>query len=178
MTAHTICRDGVAVGSAEDAEVALKIARDYKAEFPSDLVTVVLDSEDHYLAEAHLADHREGLHDERGRKFCRACRVEAARPEAIARFRTAFESFYTAGMDLVAAWDDRDAEFNADELWPLPPSLVFPLSLDEYLMELREHYLREEESEMCPTCGRPEDAPSANCQNHPEDEIHDRIIEG
>lgn len=101
---------------------------------------------------------------------------ETTRVEAIERFRVAFESFYTAGMDLVEAWDDSDAAFNADLEWPLPEKIRPPMSLDEWLMELREHYLRENESAMCPTCGRPEDAPSADCQHHPEDEIHDRIV--
>lgn len=68
---------------------------------------------------------------------------ETTRIEAIERFRVAFDAFYTAGMALVEAWDDPDAVFNADVEWPLPPRIAPPLSLDEWLMELREHYYQE-----------------------------------
>ncbi len=63
--------------------------------------------------------------------------------EAHDRFLAALKEFYSAGMKLVAAWDDPDVEFHADEIWPLPERLTPPLSLDEWLTELLAHYEEE-----------------------------------
>ncbi len=66
--------------------------------------------------------HRDGSHEEQAKD----------------RFMKALSDFYSAGMRLVEAWDDVD--FNADDLAPLPARLAPPLSLDEWLIELTEHY--------------------------------------
>jgi hypothetical protein len=49
-------------------------------------------------------------------------------------------AFVAAGLDLTKVWDDTDAGFFADEVAPLPEALRPPLSLDEWLVELQEHY--------------------------------------
>lgn len=59
--------------------------------------------------------------------------------QSIEKFRAAFADFYKAGQRLVEAWDD-GGNFNADEFFPLPEKLRPPMSMDEWLTALDEHY--------------------------------------
>jgi hypothetical protein len=54
-------------------------------------------------------------------------------------FNAALNEFVKAGLALTHVWGD------ADERKPLPPHLKPPLSLDEWLIELQEHYAEEAE---------------------------------
>ena len=56
------------------------------------------------------------------------------------RFMAAMSNFFSAGVELVNAWDDRETGFNADEEAPLPAALTPPMSLEEWFYSLLEHY--------------------------------------
>ena len=66
--------------------------------------------------------------------------AEMAAAEAERLFLGAFEEFYRAGLRLADRWDGPG--FNADERFPLPDRLRPPMSLDEWMHELSEHYAR------------------------------------
>lgn len=68
-------------------------------------------------------------------------------------FLIKLDVFLAAGMALVEAWNADARGFNADVLAPLPEKLTPPLSLDEWLMELRSHY--RSSLSACDDCGNP-----------------------
>jgi hypothetical protein len=61
--------------------------------------------------------------------------------DEIDKFNAALHEFIRAGFALTDAWGD------ADERKPLPEHLKPPMSLDEWLMELQQHYAADETPE-------------------------------
>ena len=59
------------------------------------------------------------------------------------RFKQALSEFIEAGNKLVEAWDGDDG-FNADVAYGVPVSptgqRLFPISMDEWLLELQGHF--------------------------------------
>lgn len=66
--------------------------------------------------------------------------MESTKTAAEARFQEAVQEFVHAGERMVELWDDPDQGFYADERFPLPERLRPPMSMDEWLSELAEHY--------------------------------------